>query len=96
MERVTDKSPSSAPARTGRTAWGTSMDDCTLPPECRLDLQITLDRLRSAEERCREGLRDLSAGTLSREDYLQVLRKQQDAQLDWLRKHELYFQHQAD
>jgi hypothetical protein len=73
---------------TGGDTW---MAEGTLPPECRLDLHIHLDRLRSAEERCREGLRSLTDGTLTREQYLEVLRQQLAAQSDWLRKHREYF-----
>lgn len=67
------------------------MADCRLPPETRLDLRIHLDRLRSAEERCRESLRQLSDGTSSLEQFREVLREQETAHREWVRKQEKYF-----
>jgi hypothetical protein len=66
------------------------MGDCTLPPEARLELRVQLDRLRAAQQRCFDGLRCLSDGTLSKDDYVKVLRQQRDAQSDWERKSRRY------
>jgi hypothetical protein len=63
------------------------MNDRALSPEVRLELQIGLDRLRAAEERCREGIRGLSTGALTLDAYLELVRQQRRAQLDWEQKH---------
>jgi hypothetical protein len=63
------------------------MNDRALSPEVRLELQIGLDRLKAAEERCREGIRGLSTGALSLEGYLELVRQQRRAQLDWEMRH---------
>lgn len=67
------------------------MEEQPLPPEAALDLHIGLDELRKMEERCREGLRALASGRLSRADYLEILRQQALAHRDWRRRHRSYF-----
>jgi hypothetical protein len=59
------------------------MTESMLQPEVRLDLRIQLDRLSRAGERCRQALDELTSGKLTREAYLDVLRQQKDAQLQW-------------
>jgi hypothetical protein len=62
----------------------------TLPPEVCLDLQIQLDRLLSAGERCREAVLSFADGSLSREDLIARLCEQQRAQSDWESKQRKY------
>jgi hypothetical protein len=66
------------------------MPELTLQPEVRLDLRIQLDRLSRAGERCRQALDDLTSGRLTREAYLDVVRQQKDAQLQWERSQRKY------
>lgn len=61
-----------------------------LPPDACLDLQIHLDRLIDAEERCRDGLRRLSRGTLTRKAYEDLFRRQRAAQAAWESRHAKY------
>jgi len=62
----------------------------TIRPEVCFDLQIQLDKLYRAAERCREGLYDLSTGKLTPDAYRELLRHQQVAQVNWERKHRQY------
>jgi hypothetical protein len=66
------------------------MNDRALTPEARLDLQIGLDRLKVAQERCREGIQRLSTGALTVDAYLELVRQQRLAQRDWERKHKAH------
>ena len=48
---------------------GSAMCAEPLHPEVCLDLQFELDRLSRLQERCRDGLRQLRRGTLTRKAY---------------------------
>ena len=63
----------------------------TLAPEEHVDLQIALDRLRDKEDRCRDALRNLASGTLTRDAYLAILRQQLEAHQAWAEQHQKYF-----
>lgn len=69
---------------------GTALTPRTLQPEACFDLQIHLDRLNRASQRCRDGLYDLSSGRLTTEAYAQLLEEQRVAQTNWERKHRQY------
>lgn len=58
--------------------------------EQHFELQIALDKLSDHEERCRKGLRQLVAGSMSREDYVKILSDQMRAQHDWAMNHHKY------
>ena len=62
-----------------------------IPLEACLDLQIQLDRLTRAAERCRASLRRVAAGDMSGEEYVRIFREQQAAQSDLERQHEKHF-----
>ncbi len=72
-------------------ARGDSMTDQGLTPEARVDLQIHLDRLHDCEERCREGLRLISNGQLTRDEYFGLLDRQAAAHEAWRARHSRYF-----
>lgn len=67
------------------------MEDRVLPPEASLDLQIHLDNVSKLQERCRDGLRRLVDGRLSRTDYLSLLNRHSAAQRAWEERHGKYF-----
>ena len=54
-----------------------------LPPEACIDLRISLDRLRNLEEQCIEGLSRWVDGDLTRDAYMRIVQRQQDAQRAW-------------
>jgi hypothetical protein len=67
------------------------MGDRSLPPEAALDLQIHLDNVRRLEDQCREGLRNLAIGRLSRGAYLGLLARHEAAHEAWRSRHRKYF-----
>lgn len=62
-----------------------------LPPEARLELQISLDRLRAIEEACQDGLVALAEGSLSRPAFLDLIRRHAEAQRAWENRRQRYF-----
>ena len=64
-----------------------------LAPEAHVDLQISLDRLRDLEDRCRDALRQLASGKLSREAYFSILDQQLEAQKRWVAQQRKYLGH---
>ncbi len=67
------------------------MGDGPLSPQARMDLQIQLDRVRNAGERCREALRGYASGQLTRETYFGLLDEQRQAWSDWEERQRKYF-----
>ena len=61
-----------------------------LPPEAHLDLQIGLDRLQKAQDQCRDALTRLLCGSITRAEYLDLLRRQVEAQRHWESRHRKY------
>jgi hypothetical protein len=61
-----------------------------LRPEVCLDLQIQLDRLTTLQEQCRDALRRLRGGTLTREAYAALVESLAAAQKAWEEKHLKY------
>jgi hypothetical protein len=59
------------------------MEDEPLPPETLVNLHIHMDRLNRTAEQCRNGLRQIAGGRLSRRDYREVLERHLDAQRAW-------------
>ncbi len=81
----------------GRCAQGsfqagrTMVDQPALTQEARIDLQIQMDRLRRAGDRCRQGLNDLARGSLTPAAYLNLRQEFETAQRVLEQRHTKYF-----
>ncbi|ANM29954.1 hypothetical protein ABI59_10795 [Acidobacteria bacterium Mor1] len=66
-------------------------DQKTISQAARMDLQIQLDKLRRASDRCRQGLNDLARGRLSQSAYLNLMQECKTAQRDLETRHTKHF-----
>jgi hypothetical protein len=66
------------------------MADRQLPPQVHINLQISLDKVRTLQDECRVGLTRLADGTLTKEAYRDLFRRQLEAQRHWELQHQAY------